>query len=195
MLDGGRDVEAAVGVEAEAVATAVAELLDHPLARAVGEAAAAGRVARPRRACRRVERDAVAVEKPSANGRHGAVARVHQDAAGGLFLRREVAGVGEVHAAVGRDREIVGAVEAVVGRYVTAPSGAASCRPGVDGHARRERRRRRRALATSKPPFCVTRIEPSAASAAPFAPPWSRRTASAAGLGPHAEQRAARRRS
>ena len=52
------------------------------------------------------------------------------------------------------------------------PSGDTSCRPGVaNTGAGMSRNQSPGSFEKSMPPFCVTRIEPSAASAAPFAPP------------------------
>ena len=51
------------------------------------------------------------------------------------------------------------------------PSGAASCRPGAVGTNGGKVENTPGSTVKSIPPFWVTRIEPSAASAAPFAPP------------------------
>src|SRR5205814_3646788 len=74
VLDGGRHVVAALGVEAEAVARALAEHLDDPLPRAVGvEALQAGPFDDDEVALE-VEGDAVAVEEPVGDDPYGTVA-------------------------------------------------------------------------------------------------------------------------
>src|SRR4051794_27452193 len=55
-------------------------------------------------------------------------------------------------------------------RYRTLPSSSACCRPGTAGRYSGGSAKRP-SFEKSMPPFCVTRIEPSAASAAPLAPP------------------------
>ena len=84
VLDGRRHVEAAVDVEAEAVAAAAAEGLDHPLARAVGMRRAA---ARARSTTTRLPSGSNAMplqyQNPSATVRDGAVAVETHDAADG----------------------------------------------------------------------------------------------------------------
>jgi hypothetical protein len=61
-----------------------------------------------------VDGDAVAVDEMVGDDAHGAVGRVREHAAVLGLGRGIVAGVGEVHDAVGRDAEIVRRVEAVI---------------------------------------------------------------------------------
>ena len=111
-----RDVEAAVGVEAEAVAAARAERLDHPFAAAVGVHALQAAALDDHDAAVGFERDAVAEEEAVGERAH-ATRRVRRSSPGrdAVVGRRVVAGIGEVDVAVGGDREIVRAVQAVVG--------------------------------------------------------------------------------
>ncbi len=171
VLHGRSHVEATVGVEAETVARASPEVFDHPLARTVGVHAQQPGLLDHHNGAVGLERDPVAVRE--AVGEHGdrAVRRVLHHATGRLLGGRPVRRVGEVDRAVGADREVVGGEEPVVGEVGdrTIRLLRAGDRVSPDGTLADLRTVRWRAK--SKPPFCVTRIEPSAASAAPLAPP------------------------
>src|SRR3954462_5562518 len=85
VLDRGRDVEASVGVEAEAVAAALAELLDDPFAAASGAHTLETEPLDDHDRAVGLERDAVAVEEASRELAHAAVAAVdHHPADEGL---------------------------------------------------------------------------------------------------------------
>ncbi len=97
VLDRRRDVEATVGVEAEAVAAARSELLDHPFAVAVGVARAASRAARRRRRCRRV-RTRCRCSRRSRRRTSAPFRRARRRSRGRCCVlgRRVVPGIGEV---------------------------------------------------------------------------------------------------
>ena len=142
MLDRRRDVEPSVGIETEAVASAPTELLDHPLAGAVGKQPLEAAPFDDDEVAVAVERDAVAVEEAVGDDARAAVALEREHPTGVLFLRRPVARIGEVHGSVGGDAEIVGAVEALVEEVGHGSVGGRQLQARCD----RTRRHRRRAV-------------------------------------------------
>ena len=86
VLDRGRDVEAAVGVEAEAVTAAAAERLDHPLAAAVGVHALQALALDDHDGAVGLEGDAVAEEEAVGERADRSVALVDHHASGPVVV-------------------------------------------------------------------------------------------------------------
>ena len=142
VLDRRRDVEAAVGVEAEPVASAPTELLDDPLARPVGEESLQSAPFDDDEIALAIDGDAVAVHEAVGDDIRGAVALEREDPSEVRLRWGIVAGVGEVHGAVGRDAQVVRRVEPV---FEQRDDRAVGCHE-LQARCHRARRHRRRVL-------------------------------------------------